>query len=89
MASINFSLAVAVLISVEPSEAVCTLMCAQGTYITCANSPGQNFTGSPAASARRRAVPAASSNSPAARPAAGLKMTTPSPASLVCLRLSV
>ncbi|CAL4927160.1 unnamed protein product [Urochloa decumbens] len=53
MASTNFSLAAAVLISgllilgmsAEPSEAVCTLMCAQGTYITCASSPGQNFTG--------------------------------------------
>ncbi|PUZ37165.1 hypothetical protein GQ55_9G096800 [Panicum hallii var. hallii] len=53
MASINFSLAAAVLLfgllilgmAVESSEAVCTLMRAQGTYITCANIPGQNFTG--------------------------------------------
>ncbi|CAL4944217.1 unnamed protein product [Urochloa decumbens] len=51
MASTNFSLAAAVLISgflilgmaAEASEAVCTLMRAQGTYITCANSPGQKL----------------------------------------------
>ncbi|KAK3146184.1 hypothetical protein QOZ80_3BG0262750 [Eleusine coracana subsp. coracana] len=33
--------------AVEPSDAagVCSIMCAQGTYVTCANRPGQNFTG--------------------------------------------
>ncbi|KAG2546116.1 hypothetical protein PVAP13_9KG030354 [Panicum virgatum] len=55
MASINFSLAAAVLLSgllilgtaIEPAEAlVCsTIACAQGTYMTCANTPGKYFSG--------------------------------------------
>ncbi|TVU45233.1 hypothetical protein EJB05_04709, partial [Eragrostis curvula] len=47
MASTTFSLAVAVLLSgllilgtTEPSEAVCTYVCVQGTYITCKNKDG-------------------------------------------------
>ncbi|GJM96511.1 hypothetical protein PR202_ga13351 [Eleusine coracana subsp. coracana] len=53
MASMNFSLAVAVLLygvvililgTTEPSEAVCTFFCVQGTYITCRNYAG-NLTG--------------------------------------------
>ncbi|OEL31174.1 hypothetical protein BAE44_0007806 [Dichanthelium oligosanthes] len=55
MGSINFSLAAAVLLSgllilgtmTDPTEAsVCsTMACAQGTYMTCANTPGQYFPG--------------------------------------------
>ncbi|CAN6292397.1 unnamed protein product [Urochloa humidicola] len=47
MASMNFSLVAAVLLSgllilgtTEPTEAVCTVMCVQGVYMTCQNYKG-------------------------------------------------
>ncbi|KAF8674290.1 hypothetical protein HU200_048112 [Digitaria exilis] len=44
MASINFSLAAAILLSAE--ALVCsTMACAQGAYMTCTNTPGQYFYG--------------------------------------------
>uniref|UniRef100_A0A0E0KIP0 Bifunctional inhibitor/plant lipid transfer protein/seed storage helical domain-containing protein n=1 Tax=Oryza punctata TaxID=4537 RepID=A0A0E0KIP0_ORYPU len=52
MASIKLSLALVLLISglvmletIEHTEAVCTLFCAQGTYITCSNHPYEQLYG--------------------------------------------
>ncbi|KAF8776235.1 hypothetical protein HU200_003730 [Digitaria exilis] len=59
-------------------------MCAQGTYITCANSPGRTSPGVPAVSAHRRAVTAASSTSPAAQRCGAENDASPPP-SLMCV----
>ncbi|BAF13090.1 uncharacterized protein [Oryza sativa Japonica Group] len=52
MASIKLSLACVLLISglvmlerIEHTEAVCTLFCAKGTYITCSNHPYEQLYG--------------------------------------------
>ncbi|XP_006650544.1 uncharacterized protein LOC102706547 [Oryza brachyantha] len=53
MASIKLSLTLVLLISgvvmlgtdIEGTEAVCTMFCVQGTYVTCSNHPGEQLYG--------------------------------------------